>query len=181
MTAREERERANARPMPDDPEPVGNPRKASYIGQPGEGIDTSRPVIIHRKRTPVDWESEPEKRPINPVKEPEKGPGDSPDDPDKKPIKKGRKEPESDKRKSANSPEKSTDSKIPHNIFLRSSADVKRFINSTLNQLRRGQVDESKARTIGYLCRLMLDCIQQSDFEKRLEEIEKQLPNKGNL
>ena len=57
---------------------------------------------------------------------------------------------------------------------LKSLNDVRRFLSSVTNQLNSGEITESRARTLGYLCSILQQVIQNSDLEARIDELEKQ-------
>lgn len=65
------------------------------------------------------------------------------------------------------------------NIRLNNSAQVKRLLNRTINQLLNGEIETDKARCVGYLGTILLKAIEVEDVEKRVAEIEKQLIEEG--
>ena len=58
---------------------------------------------------------------------------------------------------------------------LKSLNDVRRFLSTVTNELNDDKITESKARTLGYLCSILQQVIQNSDLEQRVEELEKEL------
>lgn len=62
-------------------------------------------------------------------------------------------------------------------IRLKSLVEVRRFLARVLNDLDAEKIDESKARTLGYLCSIMKDIIRDSDLEQRIAKLEKEVKN----
>jgi hypothetical protein len=60
-------------------------------------------------------------------------------------------------------------------IRFKSLCDIRRFLARTLNDLDGDTINESKARTLGYLCSVMRDIIKDSDLEARVLKLEKEL------
>jgi hypothetical protein len=46
------------------------------------------------------------------------------------------------------------------------------LLSETINQVRKGQIDPRVANAIGYLANVVIKAVEQSDIEKRIEEIE---------
>lgn len=55
---------------------------------------------------------------------------------------------------------------------LTNAKQVRQYLSATVNAFDAKEIDEDHARTIGYLCKVLLSAIEQSDFEKRLDELE---------
>lgn len=60
-------------------------------------------------------------------------------------------------------------------VSLKKLSDVRRFMARIINQLHKDEIEESKARTLGYLCSIMRDVIKDSDLEARITELEQKL------
>ncbi len=58
-------------------------------------------------------------------------------------------------------------------IRLKSIFDINRLLARTVNQLIRGQIEETKAGKIGYLCNVMLKSFELTELERRIGELEK--------
>jgi hypothetical protein len=58
---------------------------------------------------------------------------------------------------------------------LNNSCDVRRYLANLINRVEGGKAEVSKAKTLGYLCSLLLRALETSDLEKRIEELEKKL------
>jgi len=58
---------------------------------------------------------------------------------------------------------------------LKSLQDIRRFLAQITNQLENGEIEESKARCLGYLCSIMQSIIKDSDLELRIEALERTL------
>lgn len=63
-------------------------------------------------------------------------------------------------------------------IRLDNSRAVQRLLARTINMLQDDKITESKARTTGYLCNIMLNCCETVDLEERVTALEKDLNNK---
>ena len=66
----------------------------------------------------------------------------------------------------------------PRRIRLKTLDDVRRLLAATLNEYKGGVIDETNARTTGYLCKLLSELIRDSELEARLTVLEEQL-NQG--
>jgi hypothetical protein len=58
------------------------------------------------------------------------------------------------------------------NTRLRTIGDVCRLLAKTINELRRGEIEESKAGKIGYLCNILIGGLKDSSLEERVEKLE---------
>lgn len=59
-------------------------------------------------------------------------------------------------------------------IRFKSLVDIRRFLARVLNDLDGNKIDETKARTFGYLCSVMRDIIKDSDLEARVSKLEEE-------
>jgi len=50
--------------------------------------------------------------------------------------------------------------------------DAVPLLSETINQVRKGEIDPRVANSVGYLANVIIKAVEQSDIEKRLEEIE---------
>jgi len=64
-------------------------------------------------------------------------------------------------------------------VTLKSLADVRRFMAKIINQLHKGEIEESKGRTLAYMSSILKDIVKESDFEQRMAEIEKRLKDQN--
>ena len=60
-------------------------------------------------------------------------------------------------------------------VSLTSAHDVLDLMSDTISKLRRREMDRAVCSTIGYLCQVVLKSIEQSEFEDRLDKIEREL------
>lgn len=60
-------------------------------------------------------------------------------------------------------------------VRMKSLTDIRRFLARVLNDLDRNLIQESKARTLGYLCAVMRDVIKDSDLEIRVAKLEREM------
>lgn len=58
---------------------------------------------------------------------------------------------------------------------LNNACDVRRYLANLINRVEGGKTDAGQAKTLGYLCSLLLRALETSDLEKRIEELEKKL------
>jgi hypothetical protein len=73
------------------------------------------------------------------------------------------------------------DKKAIYKITLTSKEDVRRLLSATINQLRRGEVDQSTARALGYLANCLLttlESLQKDEIEQRLNALEQAMQEK---
>jgi hypothetical protein len=71
-----------------------------------------------------------------------------------------------------------TKRRIRHIKTIDTIQNVKDILSETLLELRSCSGDVlARSRGIGYLCSIMLDCIEKSDFEQRLSDLEKRITN----
>jgi len=65
-------------------------------------------------------------------------------------------------------------------IRLSSARDVQKLLSKIINERRRGQVDTTECRDIGYLAKILLDSIEAGELEDRIEQLEKNIEVKNN-
>jgi len=58
---------------------------------------------------------------------------------------------------------------------LKTLSDVRRFLARLINETRDGKVDPSLAGRLGYLLNVLKSVITDSDIEKRVEALEKEM------
>lgn len=58
---------------------------------------------------------------------------------------------------------------------LTSVQDVCRLLSKTVNEVRTGEIEESKAAKIGYLCNILIGALRDATLEARISAIEKEL------
>lgn len=61
------------------------------------------------------------------------------------------------------------------NIYVQSAGDVKRLMNSVINELRNGEIDSKSANAIGYLANIILKTIEIEDVVSKVEYLEKKV------
>ena len=61
---------------------------------------------------------------------------------------------------------------------LKTLTDVRRYLSSIINALDKGELEESKARCLTYMCSILSQVIRDSDLEGRIEALEKQQAEK---
>lgn len=60
-------------------------------------------------------------------------------------------------------------------IKLQAIGDVNRLVAMTINELRRDEIDGSKATKIGYLCNILIGSFRSYEIERRLNELADEL------
>lgn len=60
-------------------------------------------------------------------------------------------------------------------VRLKSLGDIRRFMARIANDLDADRIQESKARTLGYLCSVLRDVVKDSDLEARVLKLEKEM------
>jgi hypothetical protein len=60
---------------------------------------------------------------------------------------------------------------------LQTVAEVVELLGETINQLRRGEIDLRVSNAIGYLSSILLNAIEKSSFEERLDALEAAVAN----
>ncbi|WP_202894797.1 hypothetical protein [Paenibacillus sp. 23TSA30-6] len=61
------------------------------------------------------------------------------------------------------------------NIHVQDAGDVKRLLNSIINDLRNNEIDSKSANAIGYLANIMLKAIEVGELEKKIQIIEEKV------
>lgn len=56
---------------------------------------------------------------------------------------------------------------------LQTARDSREFMQKLINAVDKNKISIEKARTLGYLLKIFLDTVEASEFEERLEELEK--------
>lgn len=62
---------------------------------------------------------------------------------------------------------------------LKTLNDVRVFLAGIINDLNQGLIDESRAKSFGYLCNVLAGIVKDSDLESRIEKLEKQFEVKA--
>ncbi|MDY6830982.1 MAG: hypothetical protein SWC96_03945 [Thermodesulfobacteriota bacterium] len=62
-----------------------------------------------------------------------------------------------------------------HKRRLKNLTDIRRFLAATLNQLERGEVDETRAKTVAYCLNILSGIIRDGDLETRIKNLEEKL------
>lgn len=60
-----------------------------------------------------------------------------------------------------------------NNVRINSPQGVNRLLQRVVNALLNDEIGEGKARTIGYLCNIVLKGLEVGELEDRLQELEK--------
>lgn len=58
---------------------------------------------------------------------------------------------------------------------LKTPRDVSKFISRLINQVNRGGLDTEKARTLGYLCKILIDSLEKTELQNEIERIKEKL------
>ena len=58
-------------------------------------------------------------------------------------------------------------------IRLNSARDVHKLLSKMINERRREEIDTRVCRDIGYLAKILLDCLEAVELENRNENLEK--------
>lgn len=58
-------------------------------------------------------------------------------------------------------------------IRLNNPQQIQRLLNRTINQLLADEIEEGKARCIGYLASILLKANEVENIDKRLDDLEK--------
>ena len=61
---------------------------------------------------------------------------------------------------------------------LNSYGDISNCLKKIVNELRRGEIKVADARAIGYLLNVMLNAMEGTELEKRMDLIEQKLEEK---
>ena len=65
-----------------------------------------------------------------------------------------------------------------NNVRVNSPDGVNRLLQRVINALLDDEITENKARTIGYLCNIILKAFEVGELEERLTELEESLSDK---
>lgn len=60
-------------------------------------------------------------------------------------------------------------------IRLKTPRDVSRFISGLINQVNRDEIDSEKARTLGYLAKILLESLEKTELQTEIEKIKEKL------
>jgi len=58
-------------------------------------------------------------------------------------------------------------------VRLNSARDVHKLLSKMINERRRKEIDGQECRDIGYLSKILLDCLEAVELEDRKENLEK--------
>ena len=61
---------------------------------------------------------------------------------------------------------------------LNSIGDVSHCLKKTINELKRGEIQIGEARARGYLLNILLDAMEKTEIEQRLDQIEQKIDEK---
>ena len=68
--------------------------------------------------------------------------------------------------------------KLYKNSFrLQDATDARRFMQRVINAFDDSRIEEDRARAFGYLIKVFLSTVEASEWEERLEELEKHVEN----
>jgi hypothetical protein len=67
------------------------------------------------------------------------------------------------------------------NIRITRMGDVVRLLNSTINQVRKGDLDYKVANSIAYLSGVLVKTFEGEELQKRLEDLEEKVQNANEL
>ena len=56
---------------------------------------------------------------------------------------------------------------------LHTITDVSRYLAKLINRLDRGEIEQSKAGKLAYMCNILKSCLEAGDLERRVEDLEK--------
>jgi hypothetical protein len=60
----------------------------------------------------------------------------------------------------------------PKKVRLKSIDDCRRLLQKTVNEFKGGVIDEAHARCLGFLIKIMIECIKDGELESRVAQIE---------
>jgi len=64
------------------------------------------------------------------------------------------------------------------NVQIEDSADVVKLLSSTINSVRRGEIDPRVGNSVGYLANIVLTATGQRELESRIAELESLVKNR---
>ena len=62
---------------------------------------------------------------------------------------------------------------------LNTAIDLRRYLEGLINRVEAGKTEPELAGKLGYLISILLRVIENSEFEKRIEKLEKKLSQSG--
>lgn len=65
-------------------------------------------------------------------------------------------------------------------VKVQGCEDVVKLLQITINQVRTGKIDPRVANAIGYLANVLIKASEAGELEKRINEVEALLKNRGN-
>ena len=68
-----------------------------------------------------------------------------------------------------------------YDVRVNSARGVNRLLQRVINALIRDEMKQSKAKTIGYLCNIILKSLEIGELEDRLAALEDKLQAKGKV
>ena len=67
------------------------------------------------------------------------------------------------------------------NVKIRSLTDIVHLLESTINDVRTGQLDVGVANSVAYLSGVLRQVMEQEFLERRVESLEKQIEHKDQI
>ena len=64
-------------------------------------------------------------------------------------------------------------------IRLNSARDAHKLLSKMINERRRKEIDGQECRDIGFMLRILLDCLEAGELEDRVEKLELLLEQQG--
>lgn len=58
---------------------------------------------------------------------------------------------------------------------LKTPRDVTKFVSTVINQVNRGELDSEKARTLGYLAKILLESLEKTELQAEIEKLKEKL------
>ena len=68
-----------------------------------------------------------------------------------------------------------------YDVRVNSAAGVNRLLQRVINSLLKNEIKQGTAKTIGYLCNIILKGLEIGDLEDRLAALEDKLQAKGKV
>ncbi len=68
-----------------------------------------------------------------------------------------------------------------YDVRVNSAAGVNRLLQRVINALIRDEMKQGKAKTIGYLCNIILKSLEIGELEDRLAALEDKLAARGKV
>jgi len=63
---------------------------------------------------------------------------------------------------------------------LSNLSDIRKFVSKLINDRRRDNIDSSMSRDCGYLAKILMEIMQNSELEERIKKLEMVLEEKRN-